>query len=159
MNTTLALILAGGRGKRMDMLCDVRPKPALPFAGRFRVIDFTLSNCVHSNIGEVGVITDYQRSYLSGYLTRWHMLNARSLNFRILEPGAGSSYLGTADAVYRNLGHVRATDPETVLVLAGDHIYKMDYTEMIAAHHRNGADVTVGVIRVPADQAYRFGTV
>ena len=158
MNTTLALILAGGRGKRMGLLCDVRPKPALPFAGRFRVIDFSLSNCVHSQIGDIGVITDYQRSYLAEYLVRWHTLNARSLNFRVLEPG-NSSYLGTADAVYQNLDYVRTRPAETVLVLAGDHISKMDYTAMLAFHRRVRADVTVGVIPVPADQAYRFGTV
>ena len=158
MNATLALILAGGRGKRMDMLCDVRPKPALPFAGRFRVIDFSLSNCVHSRIGDIGVITDYQRSYLAEYLVRWHMLNARSLNFRVLEP-AGRSYLGTADAVYRNLDYVKLRHADAVLVLAGDHIYKMDYPGMIAFHRQTGADVTVGVIPVPIQQAYRFGTV
>jgi glucose-1-phosphate adenylyltransferase len=158
MNGALALILAGGRGKRMGMLCDVKPKPALPFAGKFRVIDFSLSNCIHSRINDIGVITDYQRSYLAGYLNRWHMINARSANFRVLEPG-DTHYLGTADAVFRNLDYVRARQVDAVLVLAGDHIYKMDYARMLASHRRTGADATVGVIPIPIEQAYRFGTV
>lgn len=153
-----AVILAGGRGKRMGMLCDIRPKPILPFAGRFRVIDFCLSNCVHSQIGTVGVLTDYQRSQVASYLTQWNTANAGKTNFQILEPRIGS-YKGTSDAVYQNFDYLRSCQPEAVLVLAGDHIYKMDYREMLAFHEEMGADVTVGVISVPIGQAHRFGIV
>ena len=154
----MAVVLAGGRGKRMDILCNVRPKPALPFAGRFRVIDFSLSNCVHSGIGDIAVLTDYQRSLMADYLNRWRTVNAGKLRFSVLEPQKGS-YKGTADAVYQNLDYLSKSDAELVLVLAGDHIYKMDYRKMIDFHRASGADVTVGVVTVPMDQTYRFGTV
>jgi glucose-1-phosphate adenylyltransferase len=158
MTNTLALVLAGGRGKRMDMLCDVRPKPALPFGGRYRVIDFSLSNCVHSGIEHVGVLTDYQRSFLARYLSRWHMINARYADFRVLEPRDGS-YKGTADAVFQNLDYVESVGADLVVVLAGDHIYNMDYSDMVEFHKQAHADATVGVVRVPVEEAHRFGTV
>ena len=154
----LTMILAGGRGKRMDILCHGRPKPALPFAGRFRVIDFTLSNCIHSEIGEIAVLADFQRLNLSTYLRRWHSLNASHITFDILLPKVGS-YLGTADAVYQNLDYLWKHDDDTVLILAADHIYKMDYRKMLAFHEKAKADVTIGVIPVPIEQAHRFGIV
>jgi len=157
MRKTVAVIMAGGRGKRMDVLCHVRPKPALPFAGTYNVIDFTLSNCVYSGIDDLAVLTDYQRSYMAGYVEAWGRSNAvRTL--RVLEPASGS-YKGTADAIFQNLPHLDELDAENVLILAGDHIYKMDYREMIAFHEQTGADVTLGVIRVPIEEAHRFGTV
>ena len=157
MGKTAALILAGGRGKRMDVLCHVRPKPALPFAGRFRVIDFTLSNCVYSGINELAILTDYQRSDMAKYLGQWGLANALRM-LHILEPDTGS-YKGTADAVYQNLPFLNNLNTENVLILAGDHIYKMDYREMLAFHEQSKAAVTVGVIRVPIEEAHRFGTV
>jgi glucose-1-phosphate adenylyltransferase len=158
MNTILAMVLAGGRGKRMEILCYVRPKPALSFAGGFRVIDFSLSNCVHSGVGGIAVLTDYQRTRMAEYLQRWRLANAGALKFDILEPQKGS-YKGTADAVYQNLDYLRDYDADTVLVLAGDHIYKMDYREMLDFHRQVKADVTVGVVKVPFEETYRFGTV
>jgi glucose-1-phosphate adenylyltransferase len=158
MKRTLALILAGGRGKRMDILCFRRPKPALPFAGNFRVIDFSLSNCVHSWIREIGVLVDYQRKAMAEYLGEWHTLNGETTRLRVLPPTRGS-YLGTADAVYQNLKYLESQDADTVLVLAGDHVYKMDYRRLIDFHRMLNADVTVGVTRVPAREAHRFGTV
>ena len=158
MTKILAMVLAGGRGKRMDILCHVRPKPAISFAGGFRVIDFSLSNCIHSGIKDITVLTDYQRLKMAEYLNRWRLVNAGSLNFGIFEPRKGS-YKGTADAVYQNLDYLRNSDAELVLVLAGDHIYKMDYREMVAFHERVKAGVTVGVVTVPIEQTYRFGTV
>jgi glucose-1-phosphate adenylyltransferase len=149
--------MAGGRGKRMDVLCRVRPKPVLPFAGRFNVIDFTLSNCVHSGIDDLAILTDYQRSHMARYLRAWGLSNSVG-TLRVLEPAAGS-YKGTADAVFGNLPHLDESNAENVLILASDHIYKMDYREMIASHEQTGADVTVGVIRVPVEEAHRFGTV
>ncbi|MDD5039477.1 MAG: glucose-1-phosphate adenylyltransferase [Dehalococcoidales bacterium] len=158
MSREIAIILAGGRGKRMDILCHVRPKPALPFAGRFRVIDFTLSNCIHSKVKDIAVLADYQRSHLVNYLRHWNLENASPANFDILKPGTGS-YKGTADAVYQNLDYLQKHHSDTVLVLAGDHIYKMDYRNMLAFHEQTKADATVGVITVPTEQACRFGTV
>lgn len=158
MGRVLAMVLAGGRGKRMDIMCYGRPKPALPFAGRFRVIDFSLSNCIHSQIRDAAVLIDYQRSQLANYLSNWYSANAGLREAAILEPRTGS-YRGTADAVYQNLDYVDRQGADTVLILAGDHIYKMDYRKLVAYHQQVGADVTVGVVPVPIDQAHRFGTV
>ncbi len=158
MNNVAAVILAGGRGQRMDILCHVRPKPALPFAGRFKVIDFSLSNCIHSRISNVVVLTDYQRSHMADYINRWRLMNANYTNLRVLEPKAGS-YSGTANAVYQNLGYFDKNKVDTVLVLAGDHVYKLDYRKILTFHRNVNADVTVGVIPVPIEQTHRFGTV
>jgi glucose-1-phosphate adenylyltransferase len=155
----LAMILAGGRGKRMDVLCQERPKPILPFAGRFRVIDFTLSNCINSGIRNVAVLVDYRRHFLKDYLgngAAWGLDSRGKLE--ILEPRSGS-YRGTADAVYQNLSYIKAHGADLVLILAADHVYKMDYRRMIALHQRTGADITVGVTPVPVEEAYRFGMV
>lgn len=156
MKNVVAMILAGGRGKRMDILCNERPKPVLPFAGGLRVIDFSLSNCLHSGISDIAVLVDYQRQQLADYLKGWRSANYGTVD--ILEPESGS-YKGTADAVYRNLDYLRRYSPEAILVLAGDHIYRMDYRKMLDSHHRSGADVTVGVISVPLEQTSRFGIV
>ncbi len=154
----VALILAGGRGKRMDILCYLRPKPVLPFAGKFRVIDFASSNCIHSRISDIGVLVDYQRGPMAEYLSEWHSVNGGGANLRILPPKV-DSYAGTADAVYQNLDYLEKQDSDTVLILAGDHVYKMDYRQMMAFHHRMKADATVGVVRVPLEETHRFGTV
>lgn len=158
MKQALAMVLAGGKGKRMDILCKERAKPALPFAGRFRVIDFSLSNCIHSQIRYIAVLIDYQRSQMANYLRRWCLSNANLDKFRILEPRTGS-YKGTADAVYQNLDYVKRNKTDLVLVLAGDHIYKMDYREMLAFHEQVKADATIGVVPVPVEEAHRFGIV
>lgn len=153
-----AVILAGGRGKRMDVLCHVRPKPAIEFAGGFKVIDFSLSNCVHSGIETIFALTDYQRVQMANYLNRWKANNASDITLRILEPSRGP-YQGTADAVYQNLQQFDQLDAEAILILAGDHIYKMDYRKMLRFHEEQKAEATVGVVRIPLDQAFRFGTV
>jgi glucose-1-phosphate adenylyltransferase len=158
MLNALAMILAGGRGTRMDILCHERPKPALPFAGRFHVIDFSLSNCIHSQIHNIALLVDYQRAGMTDYLRRWSSINASDRALHVLEPKYGS-YQGTADAVYQNLGYLHGCGVDKTLVLAGDHVYKMDYRQMLAFHDQVKADVTVGVVRVPIEQAYRFGTV
>jgi glucose-1-phosphate adenylyltransferase len=157
MEKTVAVILAGGKGKRMDVLCRVRPKPALPFGGEYSVIDFALSNCVYSGITDLAILTDYQRSYLARYLRDWGLSNSVR-TFRILEPSS-DSYKGTSDAVFQNLSYLDRLNARNVLILAGDHVYKMNYGDMVAFHERAKADVTVGVIRVPIEDAYRFGTV
>ena len=158
MKKVVAMVLAGGQGKRMEVLCQVRPKPALPFAGRFRVIDFTLSNCVHSGIGNVALLTDYQRDHMAAYLKQWSSNNPGDYGLDTLEPKEGS-YRGTADAVYQNLDYLKRYGPEVVVVLAGDHIYSMDYRRMLAFHLESSADVTVGVMPVPLEEASRFGIV
>jgi glucose-1-phosphate adenylyltransferase len=151
-----AMVLAGGRGKRMDILCDQRPKPTLSFAGNLHVIDFTLSNCIHSDIKNIAALVDYKQQAMTEYLRQWKAVNKEN-SLSILPPG-DLSYTGTADAVYRNLDYLMRHDSDLVLVLAGDHIYKMDYRRMINFHRESGADVTVGTIRVPMEEACRFGT-
>jgi glucose-1-phosphate adenylyltransferase len=158
MPREIAMILAGGRGERMGFLSQERPKPALPFAGRFHVIDFSLSNCANSRIDNIAILVDYQRFQMSDYLRRWNLTNTDVMKFDILEPEVGS-YQGTADAIYQNLGYLQSGGTDRVLVLAGDHVYKMDYRKMLDFHDQVKADLTVGVVRVPIKQAYRFGTV
>ncbi len=156
MGNITAMILAGGRGKRMDILCEMRPKPTLSFAGNLHVIDFTLSNCIHSDIRNVAALVDYKQQAMTEYLRQWKAAN-KANGLSVLPPGS-SSYTGTADAVYQNLDYIMRQDGDLVLVLAGDHIYQMDYRRMIAFHKESGADVTVGAIRVPIEEAHRFGT-
>jgi glucose-1-phosphate adenylyltransferase len=157
MKRTLAMILAGGRGKRMDIFCLERPKPILPFAGKYRVIDITLSNCIYSQVENIAVLVDYQRSAIIEYLRQWNLTNIPTNGISTLQPKSGS-YCGTADAVYQNLNYLERQDIDTVLILAGDHIYNMDYRSMLAFHREMEADATVGITRVPIREANRFGT-
>ncbi len=157
MNKVLALILAGGRGQRMGALCRTRPKPLLPFGSQYRVIDFTLSNCIHSGINDIYALVDFQHQPAVSYLRDWARQNSVS-NLKVLPP-VGETYRGTADAVRRNLELVRNFRPDAVLVLAADHIYRMDYREMISFHAYFKADVTMAVRTVPIWQASRFGIV
>jgi len=159
---TLALVLAGGRGSRLGRLTDWRAKPAVPFGGKFRIIDFPLSNCINSGIRRIGVLTQYKSHSLIQHIQKgWGFLRGEFGEFIELWPAQQrietSWYAGTADAVYQNLDIIRNLDPSYVLVLAGDHVYKMDYGPMIAYHVERGADVTVGAIEVPAREAYAFG--
>lgn len=158
MEPALAMILAGGREKRMDILCQHRAKPALPFAGGTRVIDFTLSNCIHSQIRDIAVLTDYYRADMASYLNQWSMGNSNSGNIQLLEPRKGA-YVGTADAVYQNIEYLEKNSASLVLVLAGDHIYKMNYQAMLAFHQQVETEATVAVIPVPIEQAHHFGIV
>jgi glucose-1-phosphate adenylyltransferase len=154
----IGIILAGGRGKRMDVLCEVRPKPVLPYAGTYRVIDFTLSNCVHSGVKDILTLVDHRRIEMTRYFRQWHSVNREIQSLTILHPRK-DSYSGTADAVYQNLSYLNMPNTETVLVLAGDHIYNMDYRGILDFHNQVRAEATVGVVQVPIEQAYRFGTV
>ena len=158
MERASAMILAGGRGRRMDIFCQQRPKPTLPFAGKYRVIDLTLSNCIHSQFESIAVLADYQRVSMIEYLKQWNSANPETGGISVLQPGSGS-YNGTADAVYQNLDHLERQGSDTVLMLAGDHIYRMDYRKMLSFHYEAQADVTVGLVRVPIGEAHRFGTV
>jgi glucose-1-phosphate adenylyltransferase len=162
---SLALIMAGGRGSRLRQLTLHRAKPAVPFGGKFRIIDFTLSNCINSGIRRVGVLTQYKSHSLIQHMQRgWGFMRGQFGEFIELLPAEQSSdsslwYSGTADSVYQNLDFIRAHQPENVLILAGDHIYKMDYGAMLAHHAQCGAQVTVACIEVPLEEADEFGVV
>ena len=161
---TLALILAGGRGSRLRQLTLWRAKPAVPFGGKFRIIDFPLSNCLNSGIRMIGVLTQYKAHSLIQHIQQgWSFLRGEFKEFIELLPAQqriqDSWYAGTADAVYQNLDIIRTHKPEYVLILAGDHVYKMDYGPMIAHHVETEADMTVGCIEVPLETAKAFGVI
>ncbi|MBW7456713.1 glucose-1-phosphate adenylyltransferase [Paenibacillus sepulcri] len=159
----LAMLLAGGEGKRLGVLTKDLAKPAVHFGGKYRIIDFTLSNCTHSGIDTVGVLTQYQPLVLNTYLgigSPWG-LDRRDGGMAILPPymkqKGGMWYKGTANAIYQNMGFIDRFDPEYVLIISGDHIYKMDYELMLQQHEERGADVTIACIEVGWKEASRFG--
>ncbi|MCP4410556.1 MAG: glucose-1-phosphate adenylyltransferase [Gammaproteobacteria bacterium] len=159
---TLALILAGGRGSRLGPLTTWRAKPSVPFGGKFRIIDFPLSNCINSGIRKIGVVTQYKSHSLSRHIQQgWSFLRGEFGEYVELLPAQQrietSWYQGTADAVYQNLDIVKSDFPTYVLILAGDHIYKMDYGHMLGFHAERQADITVGCIEMPLDLASSFG--
>jgi glucose-1-phosphate adenylyltransferase len=159
---TLAVIMAGGRGERLKDLTAHRAKPATPFGGKFRIVDFVLSNCVNSGIRQISILTQYKAQSLIQHVQRgWSYLRGEFGEFVEVIPAqqqlGPSWYTGTADAVYQNMELFLAHRPKHVLVLAGDHIYKMDYGPMIAYHVEKGADITVGVVEVPAPDSIHFG--
>jgi glucose-1-phosphate adenylyltransferase len=157
------MILAGGAGTRLTVLSEERAKPAVPFAGKFRIIDFTLSNCVNSGIYTVGVLTQYRPHSLNDHIgigKPWDLDRARG-GVRLLQPYEGRRgqqwYGGTADAIKQNLNFIHENRADTVLVLSGDHIYKMDYRPMMEFHRSQGADLTIAVMPVPLEETNRFG--
>ena len=161
-----AVILAGGKGTRLGVLTIKRAKPAVPFGGKYRIIDFALSNCVNSNVFDVLVLTQYRPHSLNDHIRRgrpWDLDRSFTGGVRLLQPFQGSFdtdwYAGTADAVAQNINFVRQGRPEYVLILSGDHIYEMDYDMLVQYHRDKGADATVCTIRVPLDEASRFGIV
>ena len=159
----LGVILAGGKGTRLGKLTHNQAKPAVPFGGRYRIIDFTLSNCVNSGVKNIGVITQYQPLNLNAHIGNGASWGLDDLNagVTILQPysnNEGSKWFeGTAHAIYQNIGYIDQMDPEYILILSGDHIYKMDYEAMLDQHKETGASLTVAVIDVPWDEASRFG--
>lgn len=160
---TLALVLAGGEGSRLKDLTAWRAKPAVPFGGKYRIIDFTLSNCVNSGMRRIGVLTQYKSHSLIRHLQRaWGFMRAEIGEFVEILPAQQRTakkewYQGTADALFQNIDIVQRHDPEYVLVLGGDHIYTMDYSKMLMHHVKTGADFTVGCIEVPVEEAGGFG--
>src|ERR1700712_4433753 len=159
---TLAVIMAGGRGERLRGLTEHRCKPATPFGGKFRIVDFVLSNCVNSGIRQICLLTQYKGQSLIQHVQRgWSYLRGEFGEFIDVIPAQQQVgkywYRGTADSVYQNLDVIRAHRPKHVLVLAGDHIYKMDYGPMIAYHVEKGAEITVGAVEVPRNQSRQFG--
>ncbi|SDG56613.1 glucose-1-phosphate adenylyltransferase [Roseospirillum parvum] len=165
LRSTLALVLAGGRGSRLMNLTDEEAKPAVPFGGKFRIIDFPLSNCINSGIRRVAVLTQYKAHNLIQHVQRgWGFLRAEINEFIELWPAQQQTrdeswYRGTADAVYQNLTMMARHQPKYVLILAGDHVYRQDYSRMLAHHIESGADVTVGCVEVPRAEATAFGVV
>ena len=158
----IALILAGGRGSRLHQLTDWRAKPAVPFGGKFRIIDFPLSNCVNSGVRRIGVVTQYKAQSLIRHIQHgWSFLDGRFKEFVELLPAQQrteeSWYLGTADAVFQNLDILRRHNADYVLILGGDHIYKMDYSKLLAEHMEKGADMTVACLDIPLEDARAFG--
>ena len=160
---TLAMILAGGEGTRLTVLSEERAKPAVPFAGKFRIIDFTLSNCVNSGIYTVGVLTQYRPHSLNDHIgigKPWDLDRSRG-GVRLLQPYQGRKnqtwYAGTSDAIYQNMNFIFENRADLVVILSGDHIYKMDYRPMIDFHIAKGADLTIGVMPVPLEETHRFG--
>lgn len=162
---TLALVLAGGRGSRLKMLTDWRAKPAVPFGGKFRIIDFALSNCLNSGIKQISVLTQYKSHSLIRHLQRgWNSLGMDNGEFVEIIPAQqwtdkAAWFAGTADAVFQSLDIMASHLPEYVLVLAGDHVYQMDYGEILATHAYLGADITIACCTVPIENASQFGVV
>ncbi len=159
---TFALVLAGGSGSRLKHLTQWHAKPAVPFGGKYRTIDFSLSNCINSNIRRIGILTQYKSHSLNTHIQMgWSFLRAELGEFVSLMPAQqrteNSWYKDTADAVYQNLDILQSYRPRYTLILAGDHIYKMDYASMLREHVRNNAEVTVGCVEVPVKQASAFG--
>ena len=161
----IAMLLAGGQGSRLGALTSKIAKPAVSFGGKFRIIDFSLSNCANSGIDTVGVLTQYRPYLLHSYVgsgEAWD-LDERGAGVSILPPYAtqegGAWYAGTADAVTQNLDYIKLHDPKYVLILSGDHLYRMDYRKMLKTHIENNADLTVSVMPVPWEEASRFGII
>lgn len=160
---TLVLVLAGGRGSRLKELTEWRAKPAVPFGGKYRIIDFALSNCLNSGLRRIGVLTQYKAHSLIRHLQRaWSFLRAEIGEFIEILPAQQRTfeeqwYQGTADALYQNIDIMKRHSPDYVIVLGGDHIYTMDYSEMLVHHVQRNADITVGCIEVPREEATGFG--
>lgn len=159
----VSMILAGGQGSRLGILTKKLAKPAIPFGGKYRIIDFTLSNCSNSGIHTVGVLTQYRPLELNSHIgigRPWD-LDRKDGGVYILPPyqeeNGGDWYKGTADSIYQNISFIDKYDPEYVIVLSGDHIYKMNYADMLAFHKEKGADVTIAVTEVPIEETHRFG--
>ncbi|NSL51383.1 glucose-1-phosphate adenylyltransferase [Bacillus sp. P2(2020)] len=159
----IAMLLAGGQGSRLSLLTKNLAKPAVPFGGKYRIIDFPLSNCTNSGIHTVGVLTQYKPLVLNSYIgigSAWD-LDRRDGGVTVLPPymeqDGGRWYRGTANAIYQNINFIEHHNPEHILILSGDHIYKMDYSKMLDYHIKKDADATISVIEVPWDEAGRFG--
>lgn len=158
----IAMLLAGGEGRRLAPLTSSMAKPAVPFGGQYRIIDFPLSNCVNSKIDTIGVLTQYEAESLHQHIGEgepWGLHSRSDRGVRLLPSGVEGrdSYTGTADAIYKNIEYIDSQNPEHVLILSGDHIYHMDYRKMLDYHIAKSAKATISVMEVPWDEASRFG--
>ena len=163
-NEMMAMLLAGGQGSRLGILTMDKAKPAVAFGGKYRIIDFPMSNCVTSGVDTVGVLTQYQPLTLNAHIgigVPWDLDRVNGgvsiLAPHMREGEIGSWYSGTANAIYQNIDYIDSCNPEYVLILSGDHIYKMDYAAMLKYHKENNADATIAVLEVPMEDASRFG--
>src|SRR5690349_16179261 len=164
LDDTLVIVLAGGAGERLFPLTKERAKPAVYFGGPYRIIDFALSNCINSGLRRVFIATQYKSLSLNRHIRMgWNIVSEELAEFiEILPPQKRVSehwYQGTADAVYQNLYSVTRENPKYLVILSGDHVYKMDYSRMLRFHHERGAAVTLATIEVPVGEAYRFGVI
>src|SRR5438874_4490352 len=162
LKDTLTLILAGGQGERLYPLTRDRAKPAVPFGGIYRIIDFTLSNCINSGIRQIYLLVQYKSMSLARHTGMgWNILNAEVGEYIDVLPAQQRVdehwYQGTADAIYQNIYSIEKADPRLVLILAGDHVYKMDYGDMIRSHVEQGATLTIGCVPVPRSEGKNFG--
>ena len=159
---TLNLVLAGGRGERLQPLTHQKPKPLVSFGGIYRIIDFTLSNCVNSQLSKICILTQYRHDAMKSYIREgWNRFSGKVSKDGdcpvCLPPSRERPYRGTADAVFQNINLLRRDKPDFVLILSGDHVYHMDYTDLIRRHADTGADVTIAAIKQPIQTAYQFG--
>src|SRR5579872_527956 len=165
MNRVLALILAGGKGVRLEPLTRDTAKPGVPFGGVYRIIDFTLSNCINSDVRKILILTQFKSLELNRHIRHgWNILSPELGEYiEIIPPmkraGESDWYLGTADAVFQNIASIESEQPEHILILSADHIYKMNYGHMIDVHRSKAADVTIGTTQVAPEEAFRFGVV
>lgn len=164
MKKLLTFVMAGGKGERLSPLTKDRAKPAVPFGGIYRIIDFTLSNCINSNIRRIHILVQYKSMSLARHIRMgWNILNAEVGEYIDVLPAQQRIdehwYQGTADAIYQNLYSIHIENPDQVLILAGDHVYKMDYKLMLDAHRSSGSDLTIGVVRAPKDEANGLGVI
>ena len=162
LRDTLTLVLAGGQGERLKPLTIKRAKPAVPFGGVYRIIDFTLSNCIHSGLRRIVLLTQYQARSLEEHIRfGWNFLPRRLQQYIVVRPphhqGVGKWYEGTADAIYQNIDTIEEERPKHVVILSGDHIYKMDYGRMLREHLIHRAALTIGAVKIPASESRRFG--
>src|SRR3989338_3324338 len=164
MKKLLTFVMAGGKGERLHPLTKDRAKTAVPFGGIYRIIDFTLSNCINSGIRRIHILVQYKSMSLARHIRMgWNVLNAEVGEYIDVVPAQQRIdehwYQGTADAVYQNLYSIQSENPEHVLILAGDHIYKMNYSQMLDTHRNSGADLTIGVVPAPTEDAPSMGVV
>src|SRR6476619_2160151 len=162
LRDVLTIILAGGRGTRLEPLTRDRAKPAVPFGGLYRIVDFTLSNCINSDLRRILVLTQYKARSLDRHIAAGWSFLSRTLNeyIEVLPPQQRIDehwYKGTADAIYQNIYSIEKADPKYVLILAGDHVYKMDYSDMIQSHIERHATLTIGCVPVPRTEGQSFG--
>lgn len=162
LNQVLAMVLAGGKGDRLFPLTEDRAKPAVPFGGNFRLIDFTLSNCFNSGVHNIKILTQYKSDSLDRHITTWKKVQSNMescCNINTVKSSETYPYRGTADAVRQNIGIIEENKPDYVLILSSDHVYKMDYSKMLEAHIRNDAEVTIGAVETDIAEAASFGVI